>query len=49
MMGEPIQQRGGHLGIAKDAGPFAEAEVCGDDDAGSLVKFAQQMEEQRTA
>ena len=22
MMGKPIQQRGGHLGIAEDAGPF---------------------------
>ena len=28
--------------------PFAEAEIGGDDDAGALVEFAQQMEEQRT-
>ena len=49
MMGEPIEQRRGHLGIAEDAGPFAEAEVRRDNDAGSLIKLAQQMEEQRTA
>ena len=49
MMREPVQQRGGHLGITEDAGPFAEAEVRRDDDAGSLVKLAQQMEQHRTA
>ncbi len=27
MMGEPVEQRGGHLGVAEDAGPSAEAEV----------------------
>jgi len=37
VMGQAIEQRGGHLGIAEDAGPFAEAEVGGDDDAGMLV------------
>jgi len=47
-MGEPVEQSGGHLGISEDAGPFAEAEIGGDDDAGALVKLAQQMEEQRT-
>ena len=46
MMGQAIEQRGGHLGIAEDAGPFAEAEVGGDDDTGMLVEPAQQMEEQ---
>lgn len=25
MMGEPVEQRRGHLGIAEDAGPFTEA------------------------
>ena len=49
MMREPVQQRGCHLGITEDAGPFAEAEVRRDDDAGSLVKLAQQMEQHRTA
>ena len=44
-MGEPVEQRGSHLGIAEDRSPFAEAEVGGDHDAGALVKLAQQMEE----
>ena len=48
MMGEPVEQRGCHLCIAEHAGPFAEAEIGRDDDAGALVEFAQQMEEQRT-
>jgi hypothetical protein len=48
-VGEPVEQRGGHLGIAEHAGPFAEAEVGGDDDAGALVELAQQMEQQRAA
>ena len=38
-MGEAVEQGGGHLGIAEDRGPFAEAEVCGDDDAGALVEM----------
>ena len=45
MMREAIQQGGGHFGIAKDAGPLAEAEVGGDNDAGSLIEFAEQMEQ----
>ena len=40
-MGQAIEQRGGHLGVAEDGGPFAEAEVGGDDDAGALVELAQ--------
>ena len=27
VMGEAIEQRRGHLGIAEDGGPFAEGEV----------------------
>ena len=45
VMGEPVEERGGHLGIAEHAGPFAEAQVRGDDDAGAFVEFAQQMEQ----
>ena len=48
-MGEAVEQRGGHLGVAEDAGPFAEAEIGRDDDAGALVELAQQVEEQRAA
>jgi len=32
VVGEPVEQCGGHLGIAEDAGPFAEGQVGGDDD-----------------
>lgn len=45
-MGEAVEQGGRHLGITKDGGPFAEAEVGGYDDAGALVKIAQQVEQQ---
>ena len=41
MMGKPIEQCRGHLCIAEHAGPFTEAEVGGDDDAGVLVELAQ--------
>jgi len=30
VMGEPIKQRGGHLGVAEHTGPFAESQVGGD-------------------
>ncbi|TCU02293.1 hypothetical protein EV132_1624 [Rhizobium sullae] len=33
MMREAVEHRGRHLGIAEDAGPFAEAEVGGNDHA----------------
>jgi len=46
-MGEAIEQRGGHLGIAEDRGPVAEAQIGGDDDTGSLVELAEEMEQQR--
>jgi len=36
-------------GGAEDRGSFAEAEVCGDDHAGSLIEFAQEVEEHRSA
>ena len=49
MVGKSIQQGGGHLGVAEHVGPFAEAEVGGDDDAGALVEFAEQVEQQRPA
>ena len=49
VMGEAVEQRGGHLGVAEDARPFAEGEVGGDDDRGALVEPADQMEEQLAA
>ena len=30
IVGQAVEQRGGHLGIAEHAGPFAEDEVGGD-------------------
>jgi hypothetical protein len=38
VMSQPIEQRGGHLGIAKHAGLFAEGEIGGDNDGGTLVE-----------
>ena len=32
VVGQAIEQRGRHLGIAEDARPFAEGEIGGDDD-----------------
>ena len=37
------------FGITEHRGPFAEAEVGGDHDAGAFVQFAEQMEQQRAA
>ncbi len=49
MMGETVEQGGGHLGVAEDRRPFAEGEVGGDDDRGSLVEPAHEVEEQLPA
>ena len=49
MVGEPVEERGGHLRIAEHRGPFAEGEVGGDDDRGLLVKAADQVEQELTA
>jgi len=43
---EAIEQGRRHLGVSEYGGPFAEAEVRRDDDAGSLVELAQQVEQQ---
>ena len=44
VVGEAIEERGGHLGVAEHARPFAEGEVGGDDDGGLLVEAADQVE-----
>lgn len=36
MMGKAVEQCRGLFGISKDAGPFAEAEVCCNNNAGPL-------------
>ncbi len=43
-VGQAIEQRGGHLRVAEDRGPFAEVEIRGDDHASALIEFAQQMD-----
>jgi hypothetical protein len=48
-MGEAIEQGGSHFCVPEDRRPFGEAQVRGDDDAGALVKLAQEVEEQGTA
>jgi hypothetical protein len=48
-MGETVEQGSRHLRLAEHGCPFAEAEIGRDDDAGTLVELAQQMEEQRSA
>jgi hypothetical protein len=48
-MGEPVEERRGHLGVAEDGGPFGEGQVGGDQDRGALVERADQMEEQLAA
>src|SRR5438874_2514510 len=48
-MGQPVEQRGGHLGVAEHAGPFSEGEIGGDDDGGALVKPADEMEQKLAA
>jgi len=45
MVGEPVEQSGGHFGVSEDSGPFAERQVRRDDDRGALVEPADQMEE----
>ena len=42
---EPVEQRGGHLGVAEDGRPFAEGEIGGDDDGSALIEPANQVEE----
>ena len=48
-MGEPVEERSGHLCIAEDAGPFTEGQVGGDDDRGAFVEFADQVEQELAA
>lgn len=48
-MGQAVEERGRHLGVAEHRRPFAEGEVRGDDDRGALVKPADQMEQELTS
>ena len=46
MVSKAIQQGRRHLGIAEDTGPFAEAQVGGDHNAGALIQLAEQVGQQ---
>ena len=48
VVGEAVEQRGGRLGIAEDAGPFAEGQIGGDDDRGAFAKLADEVEQKWT-
>ena len=49
VVGQTVEQRSGHLGVAEHAGPFAEGEIGGDDDGRSLVEPADEVEQQLAA
>jgi len=49
VMSQPVEQRGGHLGVAEHAWPFAKCKVGGDDDGSSLVEPADEMEQKLAA
>jgi len=39
VVSEPVQEGGGHLGVAEDLWPLAEVEVCSDYDRGYIIEF----------
>lgn len=49
VVGQPIQQGRGHLGVDEHARPFSETEICRDHHAGMLVQFGEQVEQQGSA
>src|SRR6202040_100374 len=49
MMGQAVEERRRHLGVAKYTGPIAKGQIGGDDDRGALVEPADQMKEQLAA
>ena len=50
MVGEPVEQRRGHLGVAGEhARPLPEGEVGGDHDGGGLVELADEVEQELAA
>ena len=46
VVGETVEQRGRHRGIAEDDRPFAEDEIGGDDEGPALIKPADEVEKQ---
>ena len=48
-MGQAVEQRGDHLGVAEHDGPFSEGEIGGDDNGGALAEPAEEMEQKLSA
>ena len=48
-MGEAVEECCCHLGVTEYTGPFTEAEIGRDDDAGLLVEPREQVEQERPA
>jgi len=46
VMGDAVEQGGGHLLVAEDLGPLPEGEIGGDDDRSLLVELGDQVKEQ---
>ena len=49
MVGEAVQQRGSHLGVAEDARPFGKRQVGGNQHAGVFIELGQQVKQQGAA
>ena len=49
MVGEPVEECRGHLGVSEDGWPFAERQVGRDDDRGAFVELADQVEQELAA
>ena len=49
VVGQSIEQRGRHLGVAEHTRPFTEGEIGSDDDGGALVETADEVEQELAA
>src|SRR4030081_3583431 len=49
VVGQAVEQRGRHLGIAKHTGPLSECEIGGDDDGRAFVEAADEVEQELAA
>ena len=49
VVGQAVEQRGRHLGVAKHAWPFTEGQVGSDDDRRALVEPANEVEQELPA
>ena len=45
MVGQPVEQRRGHLRVGEDGWPFSKGEIGRQDDRGALVEPADQVEQ----